>query len=281
MITKNEMQLKAVIKSLAGKFGITPQAVLQMYCLERLLERIAVSERGGCFVVKGGFLIASIIGIENRSTMDIDVTAKGFDVNQENIASIFKHVCDIEIEDPLIFSFNRVEDIREGDDYPGIRVFLVAQYGKIRTPLTVDVTTGDSIVPSEIEFLYKCVFDDKVISVRAYPLENILAEKLETVVSRGIANTRPRDFYDIFTLYAMKKSDIDFDILRQAVEATSARKGSLEVMWGYRQILETVRADPTQNDFWRKYAANNLFARDINFSQTIDTAKEMLDLAFK
>lgn len=280
MITKNEMQLKAVIKNLAEKFGITPQAVLQMYCLERLLERIAASERGGCFVVKGGFLIASIIGIENRSTMDIDVTARGFDVNQENVASIFRHVCEIEIDDQLIFSFDRVEDIREGDDYPGIRVFLVAQYGKIRTPLTVDVTTGDSIVPSEIEYSYKCVFDDKVIPVQAYPLENILAEKLETVVTRGIANTRPRDFYDIFTLYAMKKSDIDFDILKNAVEATSMRKGSLEIVRGYRQILETVRTDPTQNDFWKKYAANNLFAKDINFSQTIDAAKEMLDLAF-
>lgn len=275
------MQLKAVIRSLVEKFGITPQAVLQMYCLERLLERIAASERGGCFVVKGGFLIASIIGIENRSTMDIDVTARGFDVNHENVASIFKHVCEIEIEDQLIFSFDRVEDIREGDDYPGIRVFLAAQYGKIRTPLTVDITTGDSIVPSEIEYLYKCVFDDKVIHVRAYPLENILAEKLETVVSRGVANTRPRDFYDIFTLYAMKKSDIDFDILKKAVEATSMRKGSLEIMRGYRQILETVRTDPMQNDFWRKYAANNLFAKSIIFSQTIDAAKEMLELTFR
>ena len=115
----------------------------------------------------------------------------------------------------------------------------------------------------------------------AYPLENILAEKLETVVSRGIANTRPRDFYDIFTLYAMKKSDIDFDILKKAVEAASMRKGSLEIMRGYRQILETIRTDSTQNDFWRKYAANNLFAKGINFSQTIDTTKEILDLTFR
>ena len=230
MITKNEMQLKAIIKNKALNTGITPQATLQIYCLDRLLDSIAQSDKRDCFIIKGGFLISSMIGIENRSTMDIDTTIKGFDVTKENITEIFKQICSIKIEDQLNFTFDRVEDIRETDDYPGIRVFVQAEYGKIKTVLTVDVTTGDSIVPSEIRYSYNCVFDEKVIPILAYPLENILAEKLETIISRGIANTRPRDFYDIYILYAFKKQEINYSVLKKALESTANKRGSAEVI---------------------------------------------------
>lgn len=147
MITKNEMQLKARIKNKALETGITPQAALQIYCLERLLDRISQSGKKDCFIIKGGFLISSMIGIENRSTMDIDATVKNLNIDKENIASVFKEICGINTGDQLTFAFDRVEDIRENDEYPGIRVFLKAVYGKIKTQLTVDVTTGDSIIP--------------------------------------------------------------------------------------------------------------------------------------
>ena len=228
MNTVNEMQLKAFLKSKAMDLGITPQATLQVYCLERLLERISLSDKRNCFIIKGGFLISALIGVEHRSTMDIDTTIKGFDVNKENITDIFLKICATNVDDKLTFVFDRVEDIREKDDYPGIRAFLSARYGKMDTRLTVDVTTGDSIVPSEIEFTYKCVFDDKTISMMAYPLETIFAEKLETVISRGIANTRPRDFYDTHILYSLKKDEINYVTLAKAIESTARKRGS----WG-------------------------------------------------
>lgn len=279
MIANNEMQLKALLKDLSSKYGITPQASLQMYCLERLLDRIAASRFRKHFVIKGGFLIASILGIGSRSTMDIDATVKGFSVCYENVDSIFKEICDIDIADQLTFSFERIEEIREKDDYLGLRVFIECRYGKMNVPLTVDLTTGDTIIPREIEYMYKCVFDDKVIPVLAYPLENVFAEKLDTIVARGIANTRTRDFYDVYTLYAMKKEEVNFETLRLALEATSRRRSTFEILKEYPQILESIKADSMQGVFWRRFVAKNPFARGITLSQAVDCAKEMLDLA--
>ncbi len=277
MKTTNEMQLKALVKSKATKLGITPQAALQIYCLERFLERMSMSEKRNCFILKGGFLISAMIGVAHRSTMDIDATIKGFDVNQENVSNIFKGICEIKIDDQLNFVFDRVEDIRETDDYPGIRVFLKAQYGKMDTTLTVDVTTGDSIVPSEIKFAYKCVFDDKVIPVMAYPVENVFAEKLETIISRGIANTRPRDYYDVHILYLVKKDAIDFNILKQALESTARKRGSYDIMKNYPHILNVILNDTSQNNFWKRYVSKNLFAKGITFQEVVESAKTLLD----
>lgn len=278
MITNNEMQLKALLKDLSAKYGITPQATLQMYCLERLLDRIAVSRFRDHFVIKGGFLIASILGIGSRSTMDIDATVKGFSVSYENVGSVFKEICGIDITDQLFFSFSRIEEIRENDDYLGLRVFVECRYGKMNVPLTVDLTTGDSIFPREIEYMYKCVFDDKVIPVLAYPLENVFAEKLDTIISRGVANTRTRDFYDVYTLYALKKESLNFETLKIALEATSRRRNTFEILKVYPQILETIKEDLAQNDFWRRFVVKNPFAKGITLPQVLDCAKEILDL---
>lgn len=278
MITNNEMQLKALLKDLSTKYGITPQATLQMYCLERLLDRIAVSRFRDHFVIKGGFLITSILGIGSRSTMDIDATVKGFSVSYENIRTSFQEICNINIADQLAFSFNRIEEIREKDDYLGLRVFIECRYGKMNVLLTVDLTTGDTIIPKETKYKYKCVFDNKVIPILAYPLENVFAEKLDTIISRGVANTRTRDFYDVYTLYTLKKKEINFETLKKALEATSHKRNTFKILEEYPQILEEIKADSAQIDFWRRFVAKNPFARGITLEQTVDCAKEMLDL---
>ncbi len=278
MIANNEMQLKALLKDLSSKYGITPQATLQMYCLERLLDRIAASRFRKHFVIKGGFLIASILGIGSRSTMDIDATVKDFSVSSENVDKVFKEICGIDIVDHLIFLFGRIEEIREKDDYLGLRVFIECHYGKMKVPLTVDLTTGDTIISREVEYMYKCVFDDKAIPVLAYPLENVFAEKLDTIVSRGAANTRTRDFYDVYMLYVLKKDEINFKTLRIALEATSRRRNTFETLEGYPQILESIKVDLVQNDFWRRFVTKNPFAKGITLPQVLDCAKEILDL---
>lgn len=274
MITKNPMQLKAIIKNKAKEAKITPQAALQTYCLERLLERISLSDKADNFIIKGGFLISSFIGIENRSTMDIDTTVKGFDVTKENVESIFKQICEINVEDQLNFVFDRVEDIREEDDYPGIRVHLHVVYGTLNTAMTVDVTTGDTIVPSEIRYTYHCVYGEKNISIMAYPIENVLAEKLETVISRGIANTRPRDFYDIYILSKLKSNSINWKILNQALEATSKKRGSQIILADYKKIIETLKSDETQHNYWKKYVSKNPYAEGITFEETLKAIEE-------
>jgi len=271
MITTNPMQLKAIIKKRAKELNIIPQAALQAYCLERLLERISLSDKSDCFIIKGGFLISALTGLENRSTMDIDTTIKGFDVTKENVAEIFKSICQIQVEDQLNFEYDRIEDIRETDDYPGIRVFLHAVYGSLKISLTVDVTTGDSIVPSEIRYSYHCIYDEKTINIMAYPLENILAEKLETIISRGVANTRPRDFYDVFILYKLKSNQINWETLRTALSATSKKRGSETIMADYRKILETLRTDNSQLEYWNKYVGKTPYAKGITYPQVLES----------
>lgn len=182
MITSNPMQLKARIKNLAA------QIVLQNYLMERLLERLSLSNYRVNFIIKGGFLIAVMIGLESRSTMDFDTTIKGFALDHESIRTVFEHVCTIKVDDDVTFSVSRIADIREADDYPGIRVSLIASYPPLRVPLSVDVTTGDKITPHEIEYSFPLLFDERTISMMAYNLDTLLAEKLETILSSNIAD---------------------------------------------------------------------------------------------
>ena len=204
MITKNPMQLKAFIKNKAAEKHISAQLVMQNYMLERLLERISLSPYKNNFILKGGFLISAIVGLDTRATMDLDTTIKGFTLTHEAIHKIFTEICAVQIADDVQFEVVGISDIRETDDYPGIRVALKANYPPISVPLTVDVTTGDMITPREVEYTFSLLFDDRTISILAYNLETVLAEKLETVLSRNIANTRPRDYYDVHILYALR-----------------------------------------------------------------------------
>ena len=171
MITKNPMQLKALIKKKAAEKNISAQLVMQNYMLERLLERISLSKYKYNFILKGGFLISAIVGLDTRATMDLDTTIKGFTLTHESIRNIFAEICAIGVADDVTFEITDISDIREGDDYPGIRVGLKANYAPISVPLTVDVTTGDIITPREIEYTFSLLLDDRSISVLAYDLE--------------------------------------------------------------------------------------------------------------
>ena len=144
MITKNPMQLKAFIKNKAAEKHISAQLVMQNYMLERLLERISLSDYKYNFILKGGFLISAIVGLDTRATMDLDTTIKGFDLTHKNLKQIFSYICSVHVDDDITFEIYDISDIRENDDYPGIRVSLKANYPPISVPLTVDVTTGDN-----------------------------------------------------------------------------------------------------------------------------------------
>ena len=179
MRTKNAMQLKAIISNRAKEGGVPPQLVMQSYLLERLLERISLSPWRDSVVVKGGVLISSLMGVDRRSTKDLDATVRGFPLTHENAERAFREIAAVEADDDFSFEFVRTEDIRETDDYPGIRVHLLASYEKMRSPVTVDVTTGDKITPDAVEYSYPLMFDNRSLSLMAYPLPTTLAEKLD------------------------------------------------------------------------------------------------------
>lgn len=281
MITKNPMQFKAFIKKKAQDKNISAQLVMQNYMLERLLERISLSEYKNNFIIKGGFLISSIVGLDTRTTMDLDTTIKGFTLTHESIREIFEKLCSIEIDDDIKFEIVDVFDIRETDDYPGIRVSLKANYSPISVPLTVDVTTGDLITPREIEYTFPLLFDDRTIDILAYNLETILAEKIETVLSRGIANTRPRDYYDIHILYTLRKEQCDFDVLLKALEKTTEKRGSQKILVDYKDIISNIRTSKELNDFWIKYQNNFDYAKDISFDEACNTISKITDTILK
>lgn len=276
MITKNPMQLKALIKKKAAENNISAQLVMQNYMLERLLERVSLSPYRNNFILKGGFLISAIVGLDTRATMDLDTTIKGLDMSHESIQHIVGEICKVQIEDDVVFELLGTSDIRETDDYPGIRVSLKANYPPLSVPLTVDVTTGDVITPREVEYTFSLLFDNRNISILAYNIETVLAEKIETVLSRGVANTRPRDYYDIHILYRLRENECNSNILRQALERTTEKRGSRNVFDRYPEIIKEILASEHMRNFWKKYQKDFDYANDISFEETCGTIDEIM-----
>lgn len=278
---KNAMQLKAVIKNMAKDKHISAQLVMQNFMLERLLERISVSKYHQNFILKGGFLIAAMVGLDTRATMDMDATIKGWPVNEESIKKMFLDICKIDLQDDVGFEFKKIGEIREGDEYTGYRVSLSANYSPMAVPLKLDITTGDKITPKEIEYRFKLMLEDREISVLAYNLETVMAEKLETVVSRGDQNTRPRDYYDVYILSKLQYKNIELDSLKSALDATSKKRGSSEIMRDYKEIIDVVRCSDVMIKQWSTYQKDFEYATDISFDEVCDAVMQMMDLCFK
>ncbi|WP_199714771.1 nucleotidyl transferase AbiEii/AbiGii toxin family protein [Roseburia sp. 1XD42-69] len=275
---KNAMQLKAVIKNIAKEKHISAQLVMQNFMLERLLERISVSKYRQNFILKGGFLIAAMVGLDTRATMNMDATIKGLSVNEQTIREMFEEICKIELADDVTFSFRSIGEIREGDEYTGYRVSLSANYPPMAVPLKLDITTGDKITPQEIEYQFKLLLEDRSISVFAYNLETILAEKLETVISRGDQNTRPRDYYDIYILAKLQYSNIEPNSLKAALKATTKKRSSSAVVRDYRKIMNIVKSSEIMQRQWKNYQKDFEYATDIVFEETCDATVELMDL---
>lgn len=274
---KNAMQLKAIIKNIAKNKNISAALVLQNYMLERFLERVSLSRYHDNYIIKGGFLIASMVGLDSRATMDMDATIKGYPVNEEAIRKMVEDIIAVPVEDAIHFCLKSVREIREGDEYTGYRVALTADYEKMAVPLKLDITTGDKITPREIEYSYKLMMEDRSIRVLAYNLSTILAEKLETVVSRGNQNTRPRDYYDIYILSKLQAKNIDVDSLKAALSATTAKRGSSELMMQYAEIMRTVKSSDVMKRQWDNYRKNFDYAAGIEFEETCDAVVAMMD----
>ncbi len=274
---KNAMQLKAIMKNLAREKNISAQLVMQNFMLERLLERISISKYQQNFILKGGFLIAAMVGLDTRATMDMDATIKGIPVKEQTIREIFEEICKIELEDEVTFSFRGIGEIRESDAYTGYRVSLTANYPPMMIPLKLDITTGDKITPKEIEYQFNLLLEDRSISVLAYNLETILAEKLETVISRGDQNTRPRDYYDIYILTKLQYANIDIKVLKAALYETTQRRGSLGIVKDYSDIMDVVKHSKVMQNQWKNYQKDFEYAIDIAFGAVCDAVVELMD----
>lgn len=219
-----------------------------------------------------------MVGLDTRATMDMDATVKGLPVNEQTIKEMFGEICKIELDDDVIFRFRSIGEIREGDEYTGYRVSLSANYPPMEVPLKLDITTGDKITPKEIEYHFRLLLEDRSISVLAYNLETILAEKLETVISRGDQNTRPRDYYDIYILVKLQFSNIEPNLLKAALKATTQKRRSSAVVRDYRKIMNIVKSSEVMQRRWKNYQKEFEYATDIVFDETCDAVVQLMDL---
>jgi len=273
------MQLKDKIKNLASKNHVPAQAILQNFMLECLLERISVSKYKEKFILKGGMLIASMVGISNRTTMDMDATLRGYPLSEGMIREVFSEICAIPVEDGVDLTLDHVLPIRDEDEYGGYRVAIIARYESINTPLKIDITTGDIITPGAIRYSFPSIFSNKRIEVWAYNLETILAEKVETILRRSVLNTRPRDYYDIYIIMKTKRQAVRIKTFIAALNATAERRGSLQALQGKDRILETIRTDPPMRQRWSRYCEENNFAKGIEFGEVLRAIQELMSLA--
>lgn len=271
----NIESIKGKIRNFSNNNKLSSQEILQMYFFERFLERLSKSEYRNNFVIKGGFLISSIIGVENRTTMDMDTTIKGIALKEEVINKVVENILKVDTNDGIEFEINSIDYIRENDEYENFRISLTANIGKTKNPMKLDITTGDFITPKEIEYSYKCIFSDGNIKVLAYPLETIMAEKYESIIKRNIATTRMRDFYDLYTLYKLKIDEIDYKILKKAIERTGSKRKSLEIFKEYKEIIEDIKNDKHLKDLWDVYVKENQYIGNLSFDIVVDALEEL------
>lgn len=269
------MSLKAKIRNIAKQKNIPAQVILQNYMFERLLVRLSASEYKEKFVLKGGMLVAAIVGLDNRATMDMDTTLKNLPLTPEAIRSALEDICNIAFDDGIVYEIGTISPIRKDDIYGGYRVMLNARFDIMLTPLSIDVSTGDVITPHAVQYNFSEIFDDeKSYELWAYNIETVMAEKVETILRRGIFNTRPRDFYDAYILTTTQKFDIT--VFEDALKATANHRGTTDQIADVPSILHNIEESPELKTMWDKYRKQFSYARDITYEQIMNSIRTLL-----
>lgn len=273
---RNTMSFKAIINNIAKENNVAAQSVLQTYMLERLLERISISKYKDNFILKGGMLISTILGIDTRTTMDMDTTIKGFQLTEENVLNIMTEICDIKIDDKVSFKINKVEAIREDDDYRGYRVTFEASYNnEMPVIMKIDITTGDKITYKEIKYDFTLMLEERKIQIWSYNLETIIAEKFESIIKRGPLSTRIRDYYDIYMLVNTQSKNIDNKTLKDAIILTSEHRDSRKIIENWKETVDIIKDNDKMKKQWEKYQKNNFYAERIKYSDLITSIEKV------
>ena len=270
-------QIKGRIKSVAKQNNADARTLMRIYMMERFLERLAQSEYRDNFIIKGGILVTAMIGVAHRSTMDIDTSMKNLNLSAEDALRVVNQVKDIDLDDGVSFDVKDVSNIMDEMEYPGIRVTMNANVGKLITPLKIDISTGDVITPRAIEFNYDLLLEDRSISLWSYNLETILAEKLQTVLARGILNTRMRDFYDIRMLLDTYEDKVNKAVLKDAFAATCKKRGTNHLQEQAEEIIKIIEADEQLQVLWRAYQKKYSYAAEIDYASVISGVRKLMD----
>ena len=257
-------------KELANKSGLTQLELYQRFMFERILERISISKYNSNFILKGGLLLSAMIGIQSRSTRDMDISIKGIDVSKEKMLSVLNEILSIDINDKVKFKVVNITDIREDDEYGGNKYHLVGKLENLKVALEIDISTGDEITPRELNYEYYSLFENKKIYIESYNIESILAEKIETILRRGKYNARMKDYYDIYFFLSKLKFEINVNIFKQALENTIMQRDSSEYLKDYQKILEELLTNDRIHKNWNSYSSKTKYAENIDFDDIIE-----------
>lgn len=270
-------QIKGRIKNIAKTNNADARVLLRIYMMDRFLERLAYSKYRNNFIIKGGVLVTALVGINNRSTNDIDVSIKNQNLSIDDIISIINEIKDINLDDGVKFEINDISNIMDQMEYPGVRVSMNASLDGLLTPLKIDISTGDVITPKEISFDYKLLLEDRYVQLWSYNLETVFAEKLQTILARGILNTRMRDFYDIYILVSLYNSRINKNVLNEAFINTCEKRNTKYVISDNNQILKNIENDDGLKSLWKKYQEKFQYASDIEYTDIINSISSLLN----
>ena len=273
-------QLKDLIRNMSKKKSADAQILMRNYMMERFLERISLSEYKDKFILKGGMLVAAMVGLDARATMDLDATIKAANVSLRDVEMIISNIIAIPIDDGVSFRIKRISEIMEEADYPGVRVSMETKFDGVIIPLKIDISTGDVITPKEIRYRFNLMLEDRTIEVWAYNLETVLAEKLETVISRNVTNTRMRDFYDIYILQKLHGEQLNKEILWHALVATARKRGTLEQIESgdIREILNEIETSSVMENLWKAYQRNYSYAVDISWHIVMESVRYLYQI---
>ena len=278
---KTARQLKNLIRNLSREKSADAQLLMRNYMMERFLERISLSEYRDKFILKGGMLVAAMVGLDARSTMDLDATVKGANVNVEDIENLISAIVSVPIDDGVKFQLKSISEIMDEAEYPGIRVSMTTTFDGVVTPLKIDISTGDAITPREVRYSFKLMLEDRSIDIWAYNLETVLAEKLETIITRTTTNTRMRDFYDIYILDQLHGNTLNRQTLYDALLATAKKRGTERHLAEAVDVLNEVESSPVMQKLWESYRRKFSYAADLEWSIIMRAVRSLYALSEK
>ena len=276
---KTAKQLKDLIRNLSKKKSADAQILMRNYMMERFLERISLSKYRDKFILKGGMLVAAMVGLDARSTMDLDATVKGINVNVNDVADLIAGIVSVPIDDGVTFRVNKVSEIMDEAEYPGIRVSMTTVFDGVVTPLKIDISTGDAITPREVRYSFKLMLEDRSIDIWAYNLETVLAEKLETIITRATTNTRMRDFYDIYILEQLHGNTLNAQILYDALLATARKRETESHLTEAKEVFAEVEDSPVMQQLWTAYRKKFSYAADLEWNIVMKAVRILYSLA--
>lgn len=269
----NSMQVKDKLKNIAVKRNLDFNTLLRLYMYDRFIERLAVSKYRDNFILKGGFYLSTLFGLESRFTKDIDTAIKDANFTKENIEKMIKSIIAIDINDGALISFIEIGNIREEDQYGGFRAILNVKVDTIRENFQIDIATGDPITPKPIVYKYHPILGDSFVNVWSYNIETVIAEKLETILRRAEANSRIRDYYDLYLIYTKGWNDVKINDLRKAVDKTFEKRnytGNIE------EVVAILKDSEIIKNRWNLYKKKYEYANDIDYEEIMKCVEEII-----